>query len=158
MKWIFKTVFLCLALTVFITAGLMTTAMAEPPAGGQATAQAAESPKPSRYLVATYFHNTFRCPTCKTIEAFSAETINSHFAEQLKNGSLVWRAVNVDEPGNAHYVQDYQLYTKHLILSEVRDGKETRWKDLKEIWTTVRNREKFDQYVVSEITDWLKEP
>jgi hypothetical protein len=45
--------------------------------GGAAT----ETPKPSHYFVATYFHNTMRCPTCHKIENYSAESIQNNFAE-----------------------------------------------------------------------------
>jgi hypothetical protein len=126
-------------------------------AAEEAIGAATEIPKPSHYLVATYFHNTMRCPTCHKIENFSAEAVQNNFAEELKNGTLVWRVINVDEPENQHYTKDYKLYSKHLIISEVKDGKEARWKDLPDVWTYVRNEEKFEQYVVSEIKDWMKE-
>jgi hypothetical protein len=87
----------------------------------------------------------------------SADAIRSNFSEALKNGTLVWRVINVDEPGNQHYNKDYQLYTKSLIISEVKDGKEIRWKNLEKVWTFVRDDQKFEQYVTSEIHDWLKE-
>ena len=117
---------------------------------------ATEIQKPSQYLVVTYFHNTFRCPTCHKIEELSNETIHSYFADQLKSGKVVWRVINVDAPENKHFIQDYQLYSKHLIVSEIKDGKEVRWKDLKDIWTTVGDDEKFENYVKTEINDWLK--
>jgi hypothetical protein len=113
--------------------------------------------KPSQYLVATYFHNTFRCPTCHRIEELSSHVVKTSFADRLKTGSMVWRVINVDEPENKHYIQDYQLYSKHLIISEMKDGKEVRWKDLKGVWTYVRDDEKFENYVKTEINDWLKE-
>ncbi len=70
---------------------------------------------------------------------------------------LIIRVINVDEPENKHYNDDYQLYTKSLIISEMKDGKEERWKNLEKIWVLVRDDEKFDAYVKDEITDWLKE-
>jgi hypothetical protein len=44
-----------------------------------------------------------------------------------------------------------------LIVSEIKTGKEVRWKDLKDVWTLVNNDEKFENYVRTEISDWLKE-
>ena len=118
--------------------------------------KATEIQNPAQYLVVTYFHNTARCPTCHKIEELSDETIHLYFDQQLKSGKLVWRVINVDKPENKHFIQDYQLYSKHLIVSEVKDGKEVRWKDLKDIWTNVRDDEKFENYVKTEISDWLK--
>jgi hypothetical protein len=113
--------------------------------------------KPAQYLVVTYFYTTARCPTCHKIEELSDEAVNSNFENELKTGKIVWRVINVDEPENEHYSKDYQLYSKHLIISEMKDGKEVRWKDLKDVWTLVRNDEKFENYVKTEINDWLKE-
>ena len=148
-----KRIYLFIWLILFMLAFIIPSVSAAEKAEGAAT----EIQKPSHYLVATYFHNTFRCPTCKKIEAFSAEAINNNFENELKNGTLVWRVINVDEPENEHFTKDYQLYSKHLIISEMKDGKEVRWKDLEKVWTNVRNEEKFEQYVTSEIKDWMKE-
>jgi hypothetical protein len=139
-------------LILFVFTFAISSVSAAEKAGGAAT----EIQKPSHYLVATYFHNTFRCPTCHMIEEQSAAAIQKNFANELKNGTLVWRVINVDEPENKHYIQEYRMYTKHLIISEVKDGKEVRWKDLPDVWTFVRNQEKFEQYVTAEIKDWLK--
>lgn len=157
MNWIFKKVFFCMLLTVFMTAGLLPDALADSPAVNDASAAPpAESQAPARYLVVTYFHTTLRCTTCHKIEEYSNDAVHLNFEDELKSGTLVWRIINVDEPAHKHFVKDYQLYSKHLIVSEVRDGKEVRWKDLKEVWTNVRNQEKFEQYVVSEIKDWME--
>jgi hypothetical protein len=125
-------------------------------------ADVAEMPKTdaapmSHYVSVTYFHTTARCPTCHKIEELSNDTIRFNFEDELKTGKVVWRVINVDEPENEHYIQDYQLYSKHLIVSEIKDGKEVRWKNLEKIWTLVRDEEKFEEYVKTEINDWLKE-
>ena len=116
-----------------------------------------ETPKPARSIVVTYFYTTMRCPTCHKIEELSAQVVKSHFENELSTGKVVWRVINVDEPENDHYNKDYQLYTKSLIVSEVKDGKEVRWKNLEKIWVLVREEEEFDKYVHAEIKDWLKE-
>lgn len=111
----------------------------------------------SRHLVVTYFHTTFRCPTCHKIEEYSKNAVQFNFGDELKSGKILWRVINVEEPKNKHFVEDYQLYSKHLIVSEVKDGKEVRWKDLTKIWTCVRDETVFNDYVKTEISDWLKE-
>ncbi len=126
------------------------------------SAETAEAPKTaaepaSHSIVVTYFYTTVRCPTCHKLEELSSRAVRTNFENELKTGAVVWRAINVDEPENNHYNSDYQLYTKSLIISEVKDGKEVRWKNLEQIWTLVRDEEKFDAYVKTEISDWLKE-
>jgi len=111
----------------------------------------------NRFLAVTYFHTTARCFTCHKIEELSALAVKSNFENELTSGKVVWRVVNVEEPENKHFVKDYNLYSKHLIVSERNGDREVRWKDLKDVWTLVRNDEKFENYVKTEISDWLKE-
>ncbi len=122
-----------------------------------ADGSATQIQKPSHYLVVTYFHTSFRCPSCYRIEKYSKDAIHFNFEDELKSGKIVWRVINVEEPPNRHFIKDYRLYSKHLIVSEVQDGKELRWKDLKEVWVKVRDEAQFNDYVKTEISDWLKE-
>jgi len=108
-------------------------------------------------VIAYYFHGTFRCSTCRTIEKYSKEAIETYFASELKNGTLDFKPINVDEPENRHYIQDYQLYTRSLVLVQYKDDKQQEWKNLSEVWSYVRDKEKFYQYVKDETESFLKE-
>ncbi len=108
------------------------------------------------YAVATYFHGTVRCPTCRKLEEYSKEAVQAFFKDEIASGRLQFKTVNVDEKGNAHYTDDYKLYTKSLILSQVKDGKELRWKNLDKIWEYVRDKKQFIGYVQKEVSDFLK--
>jgi len=119
-------------------------------------AQAAEDAKEA-HVVAYYFHGTFRCPTCHKLEQYSKEAIETNFKDALASGKLEFRVVNVEDKGNEHYGNDYQLYTKSLILSLVKDGKQIKWINLDKIWEYVGNKQRFIDYVNSGVADFLKE-
>jgi hypothetical protein len=108
-------------------------------------------------VIVYYFHGTFRCTTCRTIEKYSHDAIQQYFSKELGNGKLEFRPLNVEEPENRHFIQDYQLFSKALVLSLVRDGKETKSKNLTDIWTLVNDKNKFFQYVKNEVEGFLKE-
>ena len=108
-------------------------------------------------VIAYYFHGTFRCSTCRTIEQYSLEAIQTYFAKELGSGKLEFRPVNIEEPENKHFIQDYQLVTRSLVLSLMSDGKETKWKNLPDVWKLVRDKDKFFQYVKDEVEKFLKE-
>ena len=91
-------------------------------------------------VVAFYFHGNVRCATCKKIEAYADEAVQQGFAEALEDGALTWRVVNIDEPENKHFVQDFQLVTRSVVLAEYRDGKVVRWENLDKVWQLVRAR------------------
>ena len=113
--------------------------------------------KPANRVVAYYFHGNFRCPTCHAMEQYSKEAIENNFKDALSSGKLEFKVVNTDERGNEHFIQDYQLYTKSLVLSLVKDGKEAKSKNLTKIWDRVRNKQSFIDYVNEEVTSFLKE-
>ncbi len=104
----------------------------------------------SETVFASYFHGNRRCITCRKLEAYSEEALKAAFVEELADSTLIWRAVNYDQKENEHYVKDYNLYTKALILSRVRDGSEVEWKNLDKIWEKVGNKEEFLKYVQEE--------
>ena len=108
-------------------------------------------------VVAYYFHGSFRCATCTAMEDYSRQAIETNFKDELDSGKLEFRAVNVEESDNKHYVNDYQLYTKSLILSFMKDGKEEKSKNLDKIWQLARNKQKFIDYVTSEIKSFLED-
>ena len=128
------------------------------------TKQKEEAPSPltevksqNSKLIAYYFHGTFRCTTCRTIEQYSHDAIQMYFAKELGNGTLEFRPVNIEEPENKHFIQDYQLVTRSLVLSLMSDGKETKWKNLADVWKLVGDKEQFFQYVKNEVEGLLKE-
>ena len=91
------------------------------------------------------------------MEQYSKEAIQTNFKDALSSGKLEFRVINVEERGNEHYVNDYQLYTKSLIVSLVKDGKEMKSKNLTKIWEYVRNKQRFFDYVSEEVNNFLKE-
>jgi hypothetical protein len=108
-------------------------------------------------VIAYYFHGTFRCTTCQNIEKYSKEAIEHYFPNELKNGKLEFKALNVEEAENRHYIQDYQLFSRALVISLVKQDKEVTWKNLTDVWKHVRDKEKFFQYVKDEVEKLLKE-
>ena len=107
------------------------------------------------FIAAYYFHGNFRCATCKKIEQYSREAIDLNFTQQLKSGALVFQPVNVDEPENQHFVQDYQLVTRSLVLVKYENGKQTAWKNLPAVWQNVGDQAAFFSYVKKEVEAYL---
>ena len=108
-------------------------------------------------VYAYYFHGFMRCSTCHKLEQYSKEAIESNFKSEIASGKLEFRAINVDEKVNAHFISEYQLYTKALILSLIKDGKEMKSKNLNKIWEFAGNKDKFIEYIKQEVTNFLQE-
>ena len=108
-------------------------------------------------VVAYYFHGNMRCMTCRTIESYAKETIESEFVDALKDGRLEWRVVNVEAHGNGHFVQDFQLTTRSVVLERLADGKRQDWKNLDRVWQLVRSdKAGFMKYIQDETGAYLE--
>jgi len=119
--------------------------------------QQIEERKNNYYIVAYYFHGNFRCYSCYRIEQLSKEAIEHYFKNELDSGKLIFKAINVEEKGNEHFIQDYQLYTKSLIISLVKNGKEVEFHNLTRVWEFLGNKQRFFEYVRDEVSKYLKE-
>lgn len=113
--------------------------------------------KPVKKVIVYYFHGTFRCPSCTKMQRYSQEAINNNFQDALKAGLLGFKTINIEEEGNEHFIDDYKLYTKSLILSLIQDKKEIKAKNLDKIWQFVGNKEKFLEYVTKEVRNFIKD-
>jgi len=107
-------------------------------------------------VVAFYFHGNFRCDNCRRIEQYSREAIDKYFSEQLKTQRLTFKVINIDLPENEHFINDYQLYTRSLVIAEFKNGKQVRWKNLTKVWDYLDEADKFYDYVRSEIRAYLE--
>ena len=66
------------------------------PSATSATAAENQRSPNSPKVIAYYFHTTYRCSSCRKIEAYSHEAIESGFPMELKDGALQWRVIIVD--------------------------------------------------------------
>ena len=107
-------------------------------------------------VIVYYFHGTARCERCRKFEAYTKEALLTGFPEELKTGLLEWRVLNVEEPANEHFVEDFQLTTRAVVLVDAVDGRQQQWKDLKEIWFLVDDKAAFLEYIQSETRSYLE--
>lgn len=108
-----------------------------------------------RRVIAYYFHGTSRCQTCLTIEQYARQALEDGFSEELQAGTLEWHAVNVEEPPNNHFINDYELVTRSVVLVDMEGESQIRWKNLERVWDLVGDREAFISYVQEETRAYL---
>lgn len=109
------------------------------------------------YVAVYYFHGNFRCVNCHNIEQYTKEAVEKYFKKELDAGNVVFKVINVETKGNEHFTNDYQLYTKSVVLSLVKNGKEIKFDNLTKVWEYLRNKEAFCQYIKAEIEKYLEE-
>jgi hypothetical protein len=117
--------------------------------GANVADKPAEGAGPAREnrLVAYYFHGNVRCQTCRTIEAYAEEAIRNGYPEQLASGKVEWHALNIEQPENEHFVQDFSLVTRSVVLVRMQDGAQAEWKRLDNVWNLVHTKQAFVDYI-----------
>ena len=112
---------------------------------------------PGDHVIVYYFHGDFRCANCHEIETYTKEAVDEYFGKEAAFGKLVYKMINVDRKENQHFVKDYQLYTKSVIVSLVKDGKEVKYENLQGVWNYLRDKDRFLDYIRTEVGKYLKE-
>lgn len=106
-------------------------------------------------IVVFYFHGVEDCPACFRIEELTRQTLETEFHDELQGGRLEFRRINAELPENRQLVEKYQLTARAVIVSEMAQGQEIRWKPLEKVWEFLDNKQAFAEYVQTEITNYL---
>jgi hypothetical protein len=102
--------------------------------------------------VVYYFLTNVRCPTCMKIETYTKETVDRNFKKELETGEMIWVPVNLDKPEYRHFINDFQLAFKTVVIARVGEGnKVSKWKNLDKVWEVVGDKEVFMSYISDEI-------
>ena len=115
-----------------------------------APAVAAQATKAQRTAVVYYFYTNTRCSSCTTIEAYTRAAVARHFPQPYKGWRVEFRGVNIEEKANEHFVQDYWLNSKAVVVQKFEGEKPLKWGLLKSVWQLLGDKEKFMDYVAAE--------
>ena len=70
------------------------------------------------------FHTTNRCVTCKSIESNTQYTLETFFADELKEGKITFKVVNIDEDENYELAKKFKASGTSLFLNVITPEKE----------------------------------
>lgn len=99
--------------------------------------------------VVYYFYTNTRCSSCKTIEAYTREAVATKLSAGYKGWKIEFKGVNVDLPGNKHFIQDYWLNSKSVVVQKLQGDKPLNWGLLGDVWQLLGDKESFMNYVAS---------
>lgn len=108
-----------------------------------------------RQIIAYYFYGDQRCATCMKLETYTKEALKTYFKNELDTQLILWKTINVDQPENQHFITDFELSAKMVVLAELQNGTITRWKKLNDIWQLVGDKVAFIQYIQTETSCYL---
>jgi len=105
-------------------------------------------------LEVVYFHRPQRCSGCVYAETATQYTLKNYFTEEMENGKIVFKVINLGDRGNTAIVERYNAYTSSLFINSIRDGTD-HIKEVQEIWFLLGKDSEFIALVRSKIDDAL---
>jgi len=102
-----------------------------------------------------YFHTNKRCRKCTTIEAYTEGVIETEFSDELADGRMAWRLVNLDEPANQHFQERFELSFGTVVLAETVAGEVKRFWKLDRVWKLTDDKAAFETFVRGEVEAFL---
>lgn len=73
-----------------------------------------------------YFHGKQRCATCMAIEKYSREVVEKDFANEKKNGKVVFKIVDISTDEGEKIAKKYRVTWSSLFVNGWKAGKEKR--------------------------------
>jgi hypothetical protein len=106
-------------------------------------------------IIAYYFHRTFRCPTCRAIEANAERVIKKNFAQELADGRLTWMPFNLDEPGGQELEKQFDVSISTLVIAKMKGDNNIEYKKLEKVWDLLNSPQEFEKYIKTEINTYF---
>ena len=73
-----------------------------------------------------YFHGKQRCITCNAIERLTKEVIEQDFAQQLKDGKIIFKVIDISTKEGEKIANTYEVTWSSLYINKWQNGKESR--------------------------------
>jgi len=102
-----------------------------------------------------YFHRTQRCYSCRYAGDTTKYAVETYYSQELANGKLVFKTLNLQDPANAAIVEKYGAYTSSLFINEIKDGTD-HIEAVTDIWLLIGKDEAFVNLIRSEIESVLE--
>ena len=104
-----------------------------------------------------YFHGKQRCATCMAIEKNTKEAIEAQFADELKNGTVVFKTIDISKAENEKIAEKYEVTWSSLFISKWKDGKETYENLTEYAFADARTApDTFKNWIIEKINGMLK--
>ncbi|MEG2613458.1 MAG: nitrophenyl compound nitroreductase subunit ArsF family protein [Alistipes sp.] len=70
------------------------------------------------------FHGAQRCPTCVAIEDQTRAVVETTYAQQLKDSTIVLRVIDITQPENETLADHYEVTWSSLLIADRRNEAE----------------------------------
>lgn len=79
-------------------------------------AQSSKNTPATKATTVYYFHGKQRCATCLAIESLTKEVMNNDYAQQVKNGKVAFKVVDLSTPEGEKIGDKYEVAWSSLLI------------------------------------------
>jgi hypothetical protein len=108
-------------------------------------------------VIVYYFHRKFRCQSCEVLELTLQSTMQITYADHFGAGKLAMCIINVDDPENRHFLEQFEIFSNSIVIVEKKGGVISRYKNLESIWDISQDRDAITQLLQTEVAGFLPE-
>ncbi|MBU0546715.1 MAG: nitrophenyl compound nitroreductase subunit ArsF family protein [Patescibacteria group bacterium] len=101
-----------------------------------------------------HFHGTHQCWSCITVGEYALKTIKEKFPEEYKDGTVVYKDINVELPENRDIVMKYRAGGSSLFINAIKNGTDNIEEDVT-VWRLVTNEDQYISYFQNTINGFL---
>ncbi len=110
---------------------------------------------PTDGVVVYYFHGNKRCHTCNRMEALAILALDEGFADRQRAGTVVFKPVNIETDATRHFITDFEMTNRCVVMVERENGKDSDWRRLDEVWTKIGDDVEYKAYITENLTACL---
>lgn len=118
-----KVLFLMFTATVLLSCGNGTNKKSGTAGQTETQTMANALSNPDRIEV-LYFHGAQRCITCRAIEKHTKELLDSLYASEMENGTIVYKAIDISQKENQDIAEKYEVTWSSLFINKWDNGNE----------------------------------
>ncbi|MBU4241123.1 MAG: hypothetical protein KKE79_04985 [Actinobacteria bacterium] len=101
-----------------------------------------------------HFHPRFRCVSCNNIEKYAREVAGNDFKEQMEDGKLEYRSLEIEDENNRELVDELDVGGSSLYLIISGDGKRTH-REIKDVWLYWDKPDEAKQIIKEDLSKYL---
>jgi hypothetical protein len=93
-----------------------------------------------------HFHGTHQCSSCIAVGDYAEETVNTYFADEVKNGKVIFAHINGDLPENSEMVTKYGVTGSSLWIGVYKNGSFSKEQNTN-VWYKIGNKTEYMNYL-----------
>lgn len=108
-------------------------------------------------VVVYYFTRKFRCQSCETLENTMLKTVRDHYSPSFTSGKLAMCVINVDDPANHHFMDEFEILSTSIYIVEKRSGKIVQSQKLDGVWDVLEDTQAISNLLMKGLAQYLGE-